>query len=488
MSFGSLRELAGRIAAGEISAREAAEDCLRRMKELEPSLHCMVTFCEEEALAQADEVQRRIRAGEAAGPLAGVPVVVKDNLCTAGVRTTCGSRMLADFVPPYEAEAVRRLRDAGAVILGKSNLDEFAMGSTTETSAEGATRNPWETGHVPGGSSGGSCAAVAAGEAFAALGSDTGGSIRQPAAFCGVVGLKPTYGTVSRFGLVAYASSMDQVGPVARSVEDCAAVLEAIAGKDEKDTTSVERDNRYICKISEDIRGMKIGVPAEFLGEGTQAEVREAVLAAAEVFRSLGAEVEEFSLPLVAASVPAYYILACAEASSNLARFDGVKYGYRTPSYQTLEEMVRRSRSEGFGPEAKRRILLGTFVLSEGYYEAYYRKAMKARERIRQAYADALARYDVLLTPAAPGTAPKIGESLADPLRMYQSDVCSVGVNLAGLPALSVPCGLDRAGLPIGLQLIGGAFREDRILSAGAAYERARGAFPTPALKGGAPA
>ena len=471
--------LAAKIASREVSVKEAVSECLQVMREKEPSLHCMITVDEEGAYRQADEVQKRILSGEPCGPLTGVPVAVKDNLCTGDLPTTCGSRMLEHFRPAYEAEAVARLRRGGAVILGKSNLDEFAMGSTTETSYFGETKNPWNLDHVPGGSSGGSAAAVAAGEVYGALGTDTGGSIRQPAAFCGVTGLKPTYGTVSRYGLVAYASSMDQAGPLGRTVADCAEMFRILCGKDEKDSTSVEYRFCWENKSSYDIRGMRIGVPEELLSAGTEPAVREAVRKAAETLRSLGASVESCSLPYVSESVPAYYILACAEASSNLERFDGVKYGYRTGEYRDLHEMVRRSRSEGFGAEVKRRILLGTFVLSEGYYEAYYRKAMKVRSLIRGAYRDAFASYDVLLTPAAPRTAPKRGEMLSDPLKMYLSDVCSVGVNLAGLPALSLPCGLDPQGLPIGLQLIGNHFREDQILRAGAAYERVRGAFPS---------
>lgn len=464
-------ELGRRIRAGELTAVEAA---LRQIDVCEPVLNSFITIDPERVLEQARAVQRGIEEGRFGGALSGAPVAIKDNLCTRGQRTTCASRILGDFTPAYEAEAVARLRRAGAVILGKTNMDEFAMGSTTETSAFGATRNPWSLGRVPGGSSGGSCSAVAGGEAFYALGSDTGGSIRQPASFCGLVGLKPTYGRVSRYGLVAYASSMDQVGPIARSVADCAAVLEVIAGHDPRDSTSLARgDTDFTAVLGRDIKGMRIGIPRGYFGEGLDAEVGAAVRAAAQGLAACGAVVEEFELGLTAYAVPTYYTIASAEASSNLARFDGVKYGYRA-SGEGLHDMYKRTRSQGFGPEVKRRIMLGSFVLSSGYYDAYYLKALRTKARIKQAFDAAFVRYDLLLGPTAPTTAPALGESLGDPLRMYLGDIYTIGANLAGLPAISVPCGLDSGGLPIGLQLTADCFQEKKLLAAAYAYEQSR--------------
>lgn len=380
---------------------------------------------------------------------------------------------------------MKRLRQAGAVIIGKTNMDEFAMGSTTETSAFGPTANPWNTAHVPGGSSGGSCSAVAGGEAFCALGSDTGGSVRQPASFCGVVGLKPAYGTVSRYGLVSYGSSLDQIGPIARSVGDCAAVLTVIAGYDDKDSTSVKRaDTDFMTGLTDGVKGMRIGIPEDYFAEGLDPEVEAAVRGAAQVLASQGAVVEGFDLKLVKYAVPTYYTIACAEASSNLARFDGVKYGYRAGDFQGLHDMYRKTRSQGFGPEVKRRILLGSFVLSAGYYDAYYVKALRCKALMKQAFDRAFARYDLILGPTAPTTAPRLGESLIDPLKMYLGDICTVAVNLAGLPAISVPCGLDHKGLPIGVRLIGDTLREKTLPAAAYAYEQAR-AFPVcPVLAG----
>ena len=402
-------------------------------------------------------------------------VAIKDNLCTKGMLTTCSSKILYNFIPTYTAEAVLNLEHAGAVILGKTNMDEFAMGSTTETSAYGVTRNPWNTEHVPGGSSGGSCAAVAAEEVFYALGSDTGGSIRQPSSFCGVTGLKPTYGTVSRYGLIAYGSSLDQVGPIAKDVTDCATVLEAITSYDKKDSTSIERKEAdFTSALVDDVRGMKIGIPRDYLGEGLDSEVKEAILAAAKILEEKGAIVEQFDLSLVEYAIPAYYVIAAAEASSNLERFDGVKYGYRTKEYQGLHNMYKKSRSEGFGAEVKRRIMLGSFVLSSGYYDAYYLKALRTKALIKQAFDQAFAKYDILLGPTAPTTAPKLGASLSDPLKMYLGDIYTVSVNLAGLPGISLPCGQDSKGLPIGLQLIGDCFQEKKIIRAAYAYEQSR--------------
>ncbi len=468
-------ELGKKIQAKEVSAVEAAKEALGQIKKLDGSLNCFVTVEEDSVLKKAEEVQKKIDAGELAGPLAGVPAAVKDNICTEGVRTTCSSRMLENFVPTYTAEAVKNLEQAGVVVLGKSNMDEFAMGSTTETSYFGPTRNPWDTEHVPGGSSGGSCAAVAAEECSFALGSDTGGSIRQPSSFCGVTGLKPTYGTVSRYGLIAYGSSLDQIGPIGKDAADCAAVLEAVASHDPKDSTSMKRDSYdFLSALDEDVRGLRIGIPKDYFGDGLDEEVKSHILEAAKVLESRGAVLEEFDLSLVEYAIPAYYVIASAEASSNLARFDGVKYGYRTSEYEGLHNMYKKSRSEGFGPEVKRRIMLGSFVLSSGYYDAYYLKALKTKALIKQAFDRAFEKYDVILGPAAPTTAPKLGESLSDPLKMYLGDIYTVSVNLAGLPGITVPCGTDGKRLPIGMQLIGDCFQERKILRAAHAYEQTR--------------
>ncbi len=466
-------ELGRKIRSGDITVPEATQAVLERIRTQEPAIHAYVTVDEEGALKRAAQVQARIQDRTLVSPLAGVPVAVKDNLCTKGLRTTCGSNILYNFAPTYTAEAVLNLEKAGAVVLGKTNMDEFAMGSTTETSAFGVTRNPRNTDHVPGGSSGGSCAAVAAGECFYALGSDTGGSIRQPSAFCGVTGIKPTYGTVSRYGLIAYGSSLDQVGPVAKNVSDCAAVLEAIASYDKKDSTSIPRkDLDFTSALVDDVKGMKIGIPRDYLGEGLDHEVREGVMRAAGVLKDRGAVVEEFDLSLVEYAIPAYYVIASAEASSNLSRFDGVKYGLRVKEYEGLHQMYKKSRSEGFGPEVKRRIMLGSFVLSSGYYDAYYLKALRTKALIKQAFDKAFRDYDVILGPAAPTTAPKLGESLKDPLKMYLGDIYTVSVNLAGIPAMTVPCGTDSGGLPIGLQLMGDCFQEKKIIRAAYTFEQ----------------
>ncbi len=468
-------ELGRRIKKREIGVAEAAKAALSQMRILEPVLNCYVTIDEKMVLDQAGKVQKRIDEGELTGPLAGVPAAIKDNLCMEGLPATCSSKILQNFVPTYTAEAVKRLLDEGAVILGKTNMDEFAMGSTTETSAFGETKNPWNPEHVPGGSSGGSCAAVAANECFYALGSDTGGSIRQPSSFCGVTGIKPTYGTVSRYGLIAYGSSLDQIGPIGKNVEDCAAALEVISSHDKKDSTSIPRkDCDFTSALVDDVRGMRIGIPRDYMGDGLDVQVKDAVLKAARVLEKKGAVVEEFDLSLAEYAIPAYYVIASAEASSNLSRFDGVKYGYRTGEYEGLHNMYKKSRSEGFGPEVKRRIMLGSFVLSSGYYDAYYLKALKTKALIKKAFDRAFEQYDVILGPAAPSTAPKLGESLSDPLKMYLGDIYTISVNLAGLPGMSVPCGLDSSGLPVGLQLIGDCFKEKNIIRAGYAYERSR--------------
>lgn len=468
-------ELGRKIKEKEVTVEEAVTAALDAIEKREAEVHSFVTVDREGALKRAKEVQAKIDAGELTGPLAGVPVAIKDNMCTKGLLTTCSSKILYNFVPTYTAEAILNLEKAGAVILGKTNMDEFAMGSTTETSAYGVTKNPWNTGHVPGGSSGGSCAAVAAEECSYALGSDTGGSIRQPSSFCGVTGIKPTYGTVSRYGLIAYGSSLDQIGPIAKDVTDCATILEAIASHDVKDSTSVQReDYDFTAALVDDVRGMKIGIPRDYFGDGLDPEVKAAVLGAAKKLEEKGAIVEEFDLSLVEYAIPAYYVIACAEASSNLARFDGVKYGYRTEQYDGLHNMYKKTRSEGFGAEAKRRIMLGSFVLSSGYYDAYYLKALRTKALIKQAFDKAFEKYDVILGPAAPTTAPKLGESLSDPLKMYLGDIYTISVNLAGLPGITLPCGTDQSGLPIGLQLIGDCFAEKKIIRAAYAYEQTR--------------
>jgi aspartyl-tRNA(Asn)/glutamyl-tRNA(Gln) amidotransferase subunit A len=481
-------ELGKRIKQKELSVAEAVRAQLDKIKEQEPTCHSYITLLEEEAYQRAEEVQKQLHAGELEdSPLAGVPMAIKDNICTQGVKTSCASKILSNFVPTYDATVVTRLKKAGAVLLGKTNLDEFAMGSTTETSYYGVTKNPWNPDHVPGGSSGGSAAAVAAGEAFYALGSDTGGSIRQPAGYCGVTGIKPTYGTVSRYGLIAYASSLDQIGTFGRNVSDCAAALEVITGQDPKDSTSVvHKDASYMDALKEDVKGLRIGIPKDYLGEGLNEEVKEAILQAADQLKSRGASVEEFELSAVDFAVPSYYVIACAEASSNLSRFDGVKYGYRTADFEGLQELYKKSRSEGFGEEVKRRIMIGAFVLSSGYYDAFYNKALKVRAVINRGFQRAFEKYDILLGPIAPTTAPRLGESLADPLKMYLADIYTVSVNLAGLPAISLPCGLDSKGLPIGLQLIGRHFGEKDILRAAYTYEQARSlSFPNQTGLGG---
>lgn len=469
-------ELGKKIKAKEVSVVEACQAALDHIAAKEADVHAYVTVCEQErVLKRAEEIQKLIDDGTLTHPLAGVPVAIKDNMCTKGLLTTCSSRILNNFVPTFSSEAVINLEKAGAVIIGKTNMDEFAMGSTTETSAYGVTKNPWNTAHVPGGSSGGSAAAVAAEECSYALGSDTGGSIRQPSSFCGVTGMKPTYGTISRYGLIAYGSSLDQIGPIAKDVTDCATILETIASYDPKDSTSIQReDYDFTSALVEDVKGLKIGIPRDYFGEGLDPEVKEAVLAAAKVLEEKGAIVEEFDLSLVEYAIPAYYVIASAEASSNLARFDGVKYGYRAKDFDGLHDMYKKSRSEGFGPEVKRRIMLGSFVLSSGYYDAYYLKALKTKALIKKAFDKAFEKYDIILGPAAPTTAPKLGESLSDPIKMYLGDIYTISVNLAGLPGISVPCGRDSKGLPIGLQLIGDCFEEKKLIRAAYTFEQTR--------------
>ena len=481
-------QLGEKIKQHELTAPEATKVFLDRIAALEPAYHALITVDAESALKRAEEVQKKIDAGELTGPLAGVPVVIKDNMCTKDLLTTCGSKILENFLPTYTAEAVLNLEKAGAIILGKANMDEFAMGSTTETSYYGDTKNPYDKDRVPGGSSGGSCAAVALGECAFALGSDTGGSIRQPSGFCGVVGLKPTYGTVSRYGLIAYGSSLDQIGPVAKDVTDCAAILEAITSYDEKDSTSMKRDDTHFTEaLVNDVKGMKIGIPRDYLADGIDEEVKTAILAAAEVYKAQGAVIEEFDLGLVEYAIPAYYVIASAEASSNLARFDGVKYGYRAKDYEGLHPMYKKTRSEGFGAEVKRRIMLGSFVLSSAYYDAYYLKALRTKALIKKAFDQAFEKYDLILGPTAPTTAPRIGESLSDPIKMYLGDIYTISVNLAGLPGMSVPCGVDSKGLPIGMQLIGNCFEEKKLIQAAYTFEQTFGKIePAPAMKAAA--
>lgn len=482
----SALELGEKIKNREITSVQAVKASLDAIGRADKELNCFVTVCTEEALSRAAEVDKLIESGEMTGPLAGVPIAIKDNMNTEGILTTCSSKILSNFVPAFTATAAKKVIDAGMVIVGKTNMDEFAMGSTSETSYFGPTRNPYDLTRVPGGSSGGSAAAVAAGLVPVALGSDTGGSIRQPASFCGVTGIKPTYGRVSRYGLIAYGSSLDQIGTFARNTADAAAVLSVISGHDEKDSTSADRDDTdFLDMLNESgaisgsgeaiLSGMKIGIPSDYLGEGLDEEVRDAVLSAADELRKLGATVEEFSLGMVEYAIPAYYIIACAEASSNLERFDGVKYGYRTEQYEGLHNMYKKTRSEGFGAEVKRRIMLGSFVLSSGYYDAYYVKALRVKNLIKQAFDKAFSKYDMILGPVAPTTALKAGESLSDPLKMYLGDIYTVSVNLAGLPGISVPCGYDKDGLPIGLQLIGQTFEEEKLLKAAAVYEAGSG-------------
>lgn len=471
-------ELSNAIKNHEVTVVEATKAALDRIAESEDKYNCYVTVDKEGALKSAEEIQKKIDAGELTGPLAGVPVAIKDNMCTEGLLTTCSSKILSNFVPTFSSEAVINLKKAGAVILGKTNMDEFAMGSTTETSYYGPTKNPRNPEHVPGGSSGGSAAAVAANECFYALGSDTGGSIRQPASYCGVVGMKPTYGRVSRYGLIAYGSSLDQIGPLCKDVTDCATIMEVICSHDIKDSTSVEReDNDFTSALNENIEGMRIGIPRDYFGEGLNSEVNKSIKDAVEVLKAKGAIVEEFDLSLVEYAIPTYYTIAAAEASSNLERFDGIKYGYRTEDYNGLHNMYKKTRSEGFGPEVKRRIMLGSFVLSSGYYDAYYLKALKVKALIKKAFDDAFSKYDVILGPAAPTTAPKIGESLSDPIAMYLSDIYTISVNLAGLPGMTIPCGTDTNGLPIGMQIIGDSFNEKKLINLAYAYEKATGNY-----------
>lgn len=471
-------KLSAMLANKECSSEELTRSVLNRIEQKDGEIGAYLTVCKEEALKKAAEVDAKRAAGEVLHPLAGIPMGIKDNICTRGIRTTCASRMLENFVPPYDAFVMEKLHKADAVILGKLNMDEFAMGSSTENSYFQKTKNPFDLDRVPGGSSGGSAAAVASGEAVLTLGSDTGGSIRQPASFCGIVGLKPTYSAVSRYGLVAFASSLDQIGPMGRSVKDTALLFSAICGRDHQDATSaVHTYPDYTSNWNTDVRGLKIGLPKEYFGEGIAPEVRESVMKMAQELQNRGAELVEVSLPSTDYALSAYYIIACAEASSNLARYDGVRYGYRAKDFANLTEMYEKSRSEGFGAEVKRRIMLGTYVLSSGYYDAYYKKAKFTQIRIQEEFAKAFASCDLLLTPTVPETSFKIGENINDQIKMYMNDILTVTVNIAGLPGISVPCGFDSKGLPIGAQLIGPKFSEDVLFRCAANWEDFCGGF-----------
>ena len=466
-------QLSDLIKRKKISAVEITKDIIDNIEKREEQINAYITIAKEQALKQAEEVQKKIDEGCELPPLAGIPAAIKDNICTKDMLTTCGSKMLYNFVPPYDATVVENLKKQDVVFLGKLNMDEFAMGSTTENSYFKKTANPWDITRVPGGSSGGSAAAVAAGEAVFALGSDTGGSIRQPASFCGVVGMKPTYGAVSRFGLVAFASSLDQIGPITKDVTDCALVLNAICGHDPMDSTSLDMEYPdYSKALVNDVKGLRIGIPKEYMSDGLNDEIKEAILSASKIYEKLGATIEEFSFKMSEYAIPAYYLISSAEASSNLARYDGIKYGYRAQKFSDLIDLYKQTRSEGFGTEVKRRIMLGTYALSSGYYDAYYKKALQARTLIWQEYNKAFEKYDVILCPTAPTVAYKIGEKTDNPLEMYLGDIYTVSVNIAGLPAISLPCGFNSENLPIGMQLIGKAFDECTLIRAGYTFEK----------------
>ena len=469
----TVHELQEKLKNKELTSTEIVKAYTDRIDEKEGDVKAFVTVLKEEALKQAGEVDKKIQSGEQVSEFTGIPIGIKDNMCTKGVKTTCSSHMLENFIAPYDATVVQKLKDENIIDLGKLNMDEFAMGGSTEYSYFKKTSNPWDLNKVPGGSSGGSAAAVAANMVPWALGSDTGGSIRQPASFCGVVGLKPTYGLVSRYGLVAFASSLDQIGPITKDVTDAAMLLNIIAGHDEKDTTSSDRPKiDYTRSLKNDVKGLKIGVPKEFFGDGINEEVKESLEKAIETYKKLGAQIEEFSLDIAKYSLATYYIVACAEASSNLGRFDGIRYGHRTKDFSSLKELYRKSRSEGFGAEVKRRIILGTYVLSSGYYDAYYKKAQQVRTLVMNEFSKAFEKYDVILTPTSPTVAFDIGAKSNNPLEMYLSDICTVSVNIAGLPGISIPCGVDKQGMPIGMQLIGNKFCEETILNAAYTFEQ----------------
>ena len=469
----TVHELQEKLKNKEITVTKITQAYVDRINEKEKDVQAFVTNLSAEALKKAEEIQEKEDNGESLGDFAGIPIGIKDNLCTKGIKTTCSSKMLENFISPYSATVVEKLEKENIINLGKLNMDEFAMGGSTETSYFKKTKNPWNLSKVPGGSSGGSAAAVAAGMVPWALGSDTGGSIRQPSSFCGVVGLKPTYGLVSRYGLVAFASGLDQIGPITKDVTDSAMLLNLIAGHDERDTTSADLEKKdYLKALTGDVKGLKIGVPKEFFGEGINEEVKESLKQAIEVYKDMGAEVKEFSLDVANYALATYYIIACAEASSNLGRFDGIRYTYRTPEYKNLKELYKKSRSEAFGAEVKRRIILGTYVLSSGYYDAYYKKAQKVRTMVMNEFNKGFEKYDVILTPTSPTVAFDIGSKINDPLAMYLADICTVSVNIAGLPGISIPCGVDSEGMPVGMQLIGNRFAEDTLLNAAYTFEQ----------------
>ncbi|MBI3597543.1 MAG: Asp-tRNA(Asn)/Glu-tRNA(Gln) amidotransferase subunit GatA [Nitrospirae bacterium] len=470
----TIHELHEQLKNRKTTSGELTRSVLQRIEAVESRIHAFTTVTAELALAQAEAADRWLRSGRPVHPLTGIPIALKDNLCTKGVRTTCASRILENFVPPYDATVVGRLKESGAVFIGKTNMDEFAMGSSTENSAWGLTANPWDLNRIPGGSSGGSAAAVAADACIAALGSDTGGSIRQPAAMCGVVGLKPTYGRVSRYGLVAFASSLDQIGPLTKDVTDCAILMKSISGSDSFDSTSADVPvENYTGLLNRDLSGLQIGIPKEYFIDGMDPEVLHAVKEAVRTMEKLGAKTREVLLPHTEYAIATYYILATAEASSNLARYDGVKYGSRAKPTKDLLEMYMKTRQAGFGPEVKRRIMLGTYALSSGYYDAYYRKAQCVRTLIKNDFDEAFKQVDVIVTPTAPSAAFKIGEKTKDPLQMYLSDIFTISVNIVGIPAVSMPCGFTQTGLPIGLQIMGRPFAEATVLNAAYAYEQA---------------
>ena len=456
-----------------LTVPEVVKAFLDNIEKEDEKIKAYITVCKEEALKKADEVQAMFDAEKEMGALAGIPIAIKDNICTKGVRTTCASKMLENFIPPYDASVMKKIEATNAIILGKTNMDEFAMGGSTENSAFFITKNPVNLDKVPGGSSGGSAAAVAGKMAPISLGSDTGGSIREPASFCGIVGMKPTYGLVSRYGLVAFASSLDQIGPFSKTVRDNAVLLTAIAGHDEMDSTSANVENKdYEKALVNDVKGLKIGVPKEYFGEGINEEVRASLEKAIEKYKELGAEVEECSLPVTEYALPTYYIIACAEASSNLGRYDGIRYGYRTKNFESLKDIYKNSRTEGFGDEVKRRIILGTYVLSSGYYDAYYKKAQKVRTLVKKGFEEAFEKYDVLLTPTVPSVAFDIGSKSKNPLEMYMTDILTVSINIAGVPAISIPCGKDSSGMPIGMQLIAKHFNEETLYRAAYTFEQ----------------
>jgi aspartyl-tRNA(Asn)/glutamyl-tRNA(Gln) amidotransferase subunit A len=458
----------------KFTSEEVVTELFKRIKEVDKDVDGYLTLCEEEALKTARAVDEKIKKGEKVGKLAGVPIAIKDNICTDGIRTTCASKMLEDFIPPYDATVVKKLKEEDAVIIGKTNMDEFAMGSSNENSAFKKTKNPWDLKRVPGGSSGGSAAVVAAGIAPISLGSDTGGSIRQPAAFCGIAGLKPTYGLVSRFGLVAFASSLDQIGPFGKTVRDCALTLEVIAGHDSMDSTSLDKefDKDYLSALDGSVEGLKVAVPKEFFGKGLNSEIEKAIKDTIEKLKSMGAVIEEISLPITEEGLSAYYIISSAEASSNLSRYDGIRYGYRSKNYETIDELMEMSRSEGFGKEVKRRIMLGTYALSSGYYDAYYNRAQKLRKKIQEQFKEVFESYDLILSPTSPVIPFLSGEKSSNPLEMYLADIYTVNINLAGVPAISIPCAFSSEGLPIGVQIIGSHFGEKKILKAAYALEQ----------------